>query len=496
MNNKLPYEQQLEDQLVDLPLPDENAAWEDMRQRLEEDDDRIIPFWLRGCGLWSLVGIIILAISWWIIRPEKFWSKKQEVENTTPDSYRDKNQKETGNKDQIINPGDSSGNGIYSNDKKNNQTNPTDGTKEDSLGIISSKNENNKDQGVKQKESNPSQPNNKGVNKKTIKHSKDKTAAVKKDIKKNRPVVNQRKQVIKNENPVIIAQEKTKKDISENKPEEKSNKMGNIVQDSVPVKNNATEAIDSAKSLKPDSVKKKELEIVAKINEVKRDSTKKEKIFFSAGLGLQQQIPINGQKLVPYSSLGRNNILADYIPSVYFQANKPGKWFANIGFRYGAPQYNKEFTYGQDIKTDTSGQNITTTTTSLSLKKSFYHQLPVSFNYYILPNWSAGAGVVWNKFYGAVADQEVLRQRGSMDSIISKETILFKEDSTSSFSTSYFQALIQTEYNWKRFYFGVRYSFGLEPYIKFTLPGGTQQKERNSSLQVFIRYDLWRQKKK
>ena len=268
--------------------------------------------------------------------------------------------------------------------------------------------------------------------------------------------------------------------------------MYDVIKDSVPVKNDSLPNTDSAKVATTDSLAKRE---TTETNETKKDSARSNKIFFSAGLGLQQQIPVNGQKLSPYSSLGRKNLLTDYIPTVYFQANKPGKWFVNIGFRYGAPQYNKEFTYDRNIVLD-SGQNVSTTTTSLTLKKSFYHQLPVTFNYYIRPGWSAGAGLVWNKFYGAVADREVIKQNGQQTDTLSKGIVSFKSDTTSSFSKSYFQALIETEYNWKRFYFGMRYSFGLQPYIKFSLPGGAQQKEKNSSLQLYIRYDLWRSKKK
>ena len=121
---------------------------------------------------------------------------------------------------------------------------------------------------------------------------------------------------------------------------------------------------------------------------------------------------------------------------------------------------------------------LSTTTTSLTLKKSFYHQAPLTFNYYIRPNWSAGAGLIWNKFYGAVADREVIKQNGQQVDTLSKGIIFFKSDSTSSFSKSYFQALIETEYKWKRFYFGARYTFGLQPYIKFSLPAGGEQKEK------------------
>ena len=104
MNKKLPYEQKIEDRLADLSLPDEDMAWEDMRKRLEEDDDGgIIPVWLRGCGLWSLLGVVILAVGWWIIRPEKWWNEKQQTENISS-SY----EKESKSKPKNINPHDTS----------------------------------------------------------------------------------------------------------------------------------------------------------------------------------------------------------------------------------------------------------------------------------------------------------------------------------------------------------------------------------------------------
>ena len=39
MNDKLPYEESLEQQLNDLPLPDEEQSWQKMKALLEDDDD-------------------------------------------------------------------------------------------------------------------------------------------------------------------------------------------------------------------------------------------------------------------------------------------------------------------------------------------------------------------------------------------------------------------------------------------------------------------------
>ncbi len=60
----------------------------------------------------------------------------------------------------------------------------------------------------------------------------------------------------------------------------------------------------------------------------------------------------------------------------------------------------------------------------------------------------------------------------------------------SPFSKSYFQGLLETQYQWKKFTLGARYAFGLAPFIKFTLPGEAEQKEKNQSLQLFLRYEF------
>jgi hypothetical protein len=163
-------------------------------------------------------------------------------------------------------------------------------------------------------------------------------------------------------------------------------------------------------------------------------------------------------------------------------------------FRYGAPQYAKNIVYNQQVKLDTVGTNDYTTKSSNTLKKTYYHQLPVTFNYFVLPDWSVGAGLSWNKFVSAISDREVISTNNatSIDSLVTKGIVKNKKDS--SFAKSYFQGVFETQYKWKRFSIGARYAFGLQPYIKFTLITGEQKEDRNSSLQVFLRYQLWKSK--
>jgi hypothetical protein len=112
----------------------------------------------------------------------------------------------------------------------------------------------------------------------------------------------------------------------------------------------------------------------------------------------------------------------------------------------------------------------------------------------VTKDWSIGAGVVWNKFFSAVSEQVTDRKNNTtqIDSVVSKKIQADRADTNSVFRKSYFQAIFETQYRWRRFSFGARYSFGLQPYIQFTLPGGPIQKERNKSLQIFLRYELWK----
>ena len=114
----------------------------------------------------------------------------------------------------------------------------------------------------------------------------------------------------------------------------------------------------------------------------------------------------------------------------------------------------------------------------------------------MLPGLSLGAGVTFNKFSSALVQRDIHKFNIVLqtDSLVSTN-ILSEKKPDSNFAKSYMQILIETQYQWKRFSGGFRYSFGLQPYLKFQLPDGEQRNEKNSSLQLFIRYEFWRSRK-
>lgn len=432
MSERLSYEEQLPQQLRDFPLPDENTAWEDMRRRLEEDDDDgVVVWWRRGCAGWGLLLVGLLTLGWWIMYDNGIFS------------------------------------GSKNEQKKDSTVNIIPVEKNSSIDTVSHA---------------PLQTD-RGTTLQVDTALIQTTPGSQSSMKEKK--TQEQKSSIKSKQTDTVVKQQPGKPIPE-KPTIQKTSDSTTVKDGIKFTTG-----DSTKTVSKDSVRKQiKTDTTAGNVKKKTDSLKKKEIFFSAGLGLNQQIPVAGQKAVPYGSQGRKFSLADYIPSVYLRLNKKDKWFIQGEFRYGAPQYTKPLLYFEKVDTGIGGGNSRTTTKQL--QKTYYHQLPLSFNYYVSPGWSIGAGLVWNKFSKSVYEEAVRDPNSPPDSFITKQVMTSKQPQAEGLSKSYFQGLFETQYQWKRFSFGARYTFGLQPYIKFTLPGQPEQKERNQSLQVFLRYELWR----
>jgi hypothetical protein len=511
MSEKLPYEEQLDHAWDDLPLPDENMAWKDMKRRLDEDDDEkiVVPPPRRGCGIGALlIGLLLLGGLWLLVRPEK-WFKSKETETaqqTSDDSKKPKDNEENKIKNEVKveeRGNNESGNEIK---KVEHIKSSGDSTELNSSIQNTSKQKTGSDINIKESDvkkiTKGSEPltikDEVSVETKTPKTARRKTqpSTVKNNKSKDVSVTKSKENVLTNEESVSNQKKKTEveKNLNNDGGEKKDSASG--VVKSNEIKTEPTPVKDTTITKKTDTlVTKKTDPVVSNTKAAKQKEKEKKPIFFAAGIGLHQQIPVGGQEWTTYGSFSREGILSDYIPSVNFRMEKQDRWFLQSEFRYGAPQHTKQFTYDQVITIDTFTQSIITN--SSVVKKTFYHQVPLTFNYYVAKNWSIGAGVQWNKFYSAVAEQDIKRRRPGtqIDSVISKGIIKVSNDSSTAFVKSWWQGVFQTQYQWKRFSIGARYSFGLQPYIKFKLPNQPLQEEKNSSLQIFLRYELWRSKK-
>jgi len=477
-------------QLNELPLPEENIAWEDMEKRLEEDnDDTGLIWWRPGCILGGVLLLVLLASGWWLVRPEKWFSNKKEIRQSARQEQADSfNKKPVDSSSVVLSKTNDT------NQRKQNLARQPAPTKTENPAI------------AKSIPAGAITSEEKVASLKTRAGSKPGNTEKPSTIKVSTTAVNLNKRYKPNRKTNI---DNRTKHVELKTNIEKDQKIKTaVLEKSNHVSTRDSMRADSSKQITTpvtavvitgqDSLKKKTQAVDTAAANTKTKKDKNNIFFFSAGLAVQQLIPIAGQKATPYNSLGRKGTLLDYIPSVYVRLNRTNKWFIQAEFKYGAPQYTKELIYSQNIVTDSLG--VHSTITSQKLKKTFYHQLPLTFNYHVLSNWSIGGGVVWNKFMSAISEEEIIERNNQTqtDSVISKgviSTIKNLDSAASVFSKSYFQAVFETQYEWKRFSLGARYAFGLEPYINFPI-GGVLQHEKNSSLQIFIRYQLWRSKRR
>jgi hypothetical protein len=271
--------------------------------------------------------------------------------------------------------------------------------------------------------------------------------------------------------------------------------------------NNATITVDSSRTVSSqqktiltstDSTLHKDSIVVKPLAKAAKDSSatakkkdeknKKKKAYFAAGLGEQQNINLNCNCVYHTSTNTDAGSIKDFLPAPYLRFYSVKKWFLQAAFKYATPQHIGDFMYRSSM----SGL----IDTSYVLRDVYYHQIPISFNYTVLPNWSVGAGVVYNIYSSEIRQEDISKKiYGSPDSIISSTIIKDKKDSNSLSLSNYFQAMLETEYQWKHFSIGMNYTVALEPFAKYSDPrSGSSATKSNNSLNVFIRYELWRSK--
>jgi hypothetical protein len=222
----------------------------------------------------------------------------------------------------------------------------------------------------------------------------------------------------------------------------------------------------------------------------KKINQKQRKLFVKVGIGLQQQIPIAGQAVAPYSYNGTKGYLPDYLPHVYAQLQKENKWFVEGDFKFGMAQSVDEFSYSQKTIYDSATKNLTVTT--MNLMETYYHDLSFSFNYFLLRNLSFGVGGIYSRFHGAISEQEISTSNIPTQTNSSVKQIIPMKHFTDSFLyRNQLRVLMQASYEWKRLSFSLRYAKDIQPYIKYTRPDGTVNEKKNQSLQFLLRYKLW-----
>lgn len=494
MNEIKRYDQALADQLEHLPMLPEDMAWAEMKKMLDDDDDDrvVVPFFRRfGCLLLGLVAALILSIGGWLYyqknsSPVSASKHAPGSASTTGSNYNklpDGNVKPvtadttgvvTGNTTDTLPVGQSAGTkdgtavSDSSGSKFSGNKNPYVSGR---LGVkVSGAASGNSEQGEESKGHGKKAGTAKGKTKVSIRPA---VSSGNGDETGNEPGNTNRN--VKQDSDAgrihtNVRRAEPANDSSVNSPQQKTT--------------------DSNTIAKKDTAVKKQLPPVAAAPAQEEKQEKKKYWMLASGLTVYQPIPINGASAVPYNQYGRRGSLTDYIPSAYLRLYRSKKWFIHTEFRYGAPQNVKPFNYKQSIRD--SAQMVVRTT--FQLNKTYYHQIPFSVHYYVLPNLSVGGGIVYNRFAGAIVDRDIYRIRATGDTLLSSVTLRERNDER--FIKKHFQWSAEMQYQWKRFFIGAKYTRDIDPYIKFTdITTGTPVEKKAEAINIFLRYELWRSKK-
>lgn len=215
----------------------------------------------------------------------------------------------------------------------------------------------------------------------------------------------------------------------------------------------------------------------------------------SAGLSLRQGFPLGSQRSVSYGAGGKPGILADYIPGVYAKVQPGDRMYLTAGLRVNSPQYTASSIV--DRQADSSklpGWQQDTQVTTVTLKKLYYVDVPLSVHYRLLSNLWLGAGAQYSRLYGGAADQTIMMYptgpvRSNDPALFSDGYVALKDngEAYAKIRKTDWRALLDASYGWRRWTLEMEYQWGLGSYM--VSPAG---KTRNTSLGLNLRYDLWR----
>jgi hypothetical protein len=529
-----PYEKELAKQLQDPPLPDENQAWQEMKLLLDRDNNKgggKIPPSSRNM-LWGLLGLIAIIGAIWLFthNAKQVNEKKSAATNqTTVTNDQSTNATTIANKtikiDQSVNTTtiDNAAKNKVDHSKENKEPKIAAGNvKMKKTHSLHTRND-DEDANTKKSENEVSSaPIDKRINKNYslyvsgskvyAKHSSHFSLSKRSSLKGMKSHINNAAQttqyladnksvhthkkglfiITKAKNPNYHIKNAVAEDEFADQQDQTASEQKTIVTDTTTIQSVSPKKTGTDSLLvKPLLTAAKNPADTTKKNQKDQKTNKKKKAYFAAGIAAQQSVDKSCDCAYP-NNLNAPAVAKDYLPSVYLRFYDK-KWFLQTEFKYAAPQYVDGFAYHviQD-----QALALNDTTTSFTIKKIYSQQLIASFNYFILPRLSVGTGLIYNIFSGADIEQTSVKKMFGADSLISSSMITDKDDTSfSSLAKNNLQLLLEVQYQWKRFSIGARYAIGLTPYIKYTDPYTQipEQKE-NSSFNIFIRYDLWRQK--
>jgi len=220
---------------------------------------------------------------------------------------------------------------------------------------------------------------------------------------------------------------------------------------------------------------------------------------FAFGLSLPLAFPLGDQEALGFNSRGGVNTISDYIPSPHFQYHFNNKTYIQAGLQFSSPQFIRPILLYEHERM--SAPNVMEYN-SIYARKLYYFNLPISIHHSPLRNFYMGAGLQFSSMMSGIAQVQQIKRFytpiGPDEYIMSNYYTKFKNDSLSHrFNTNELRLLLDINYYWNRFTVGLQYNQAFNNYVSFQVnPGSPYIFDKNKSLQFYLRYNIWEDKKR
>ena len=230
-----------------------------------------------------------------------------------------------------------------------------------------------------------------------------------------------------------------------------------------------------------------------------RSSMSPEDKTFAIGLSLPLGFPVGDQQALGYNRKAGANTISDYIPSPHFQYHFNSKTYIQAGLQFSAPQFIRPVLLFQETMY-TLGPTPIEQTTSITARKLYYFNVPLTIYHSPLKNFYMGTGLQYSSLLSGIAHYEKVKRSmtGPPQEYVESYFTRFGKDWLSSrLNGNEVRLLIDMSYYWSKFTVGLQYNQAFNNYVSFQVtPGMPYTFDKNKSLQFYLRYNIWEDKKR
>jgi hypothetical protein len=131
---------------------------------------------------------------------------------------------------------------------------------------------------------------------------------------------------------------------------------------------------------------------------------------------------------------------------------------------------------------------------SVYARKLYYFNLPVGIHYSPFPNFYLGTGLQLSSLLSGVGLYEETKRSmsGQPIALVSEKYSKINDNLLSRMNKMEMRLMLETNYYYNRFTFGLRYNQAFNNYVNFRIdPMSPYTFDKNKALQFYMRYNLW-----